>query len=163
MCEGDETAREVGILRAKRPEGGFSYRNAEVVRSGGEILGALIGYSIETATSDDNIAQAPMVMRPLLELENEAEGSSYVSALAVMPEARNAGIGLRLLESGEARAKSAGADRLSLIVRNRNPACRLYRRFGFRDVARRPICTQGWDFDGRDWLLLINTISPEAV
>lgn len=52
--------------------------------------------------------------------------------LAVLPDARGRGVGRRLLEHVEARARARGCCKITLEVLDRNePALRLYRAFGF--------------------------------
>lgn len=54
--------------------------------------------------------------------------------LAVLPGARGRGVGRRLLEHVEARARALGCCKLTLEVLDRNEtALRLYRAFGFGD------------------------------
>ena len=61
------------------------------------------------------------------------EGECYIEMMSVLPEMRGRGIGNRLLEFCEECARARGADRLTLGVVSRNPAKRLYERFGFVD------------------------------
>jgi ribosomal protein S18 acetylase RimI-like enzyme len=64
--------------------------------------------------------------RPLLNIHD----------LAVLPEARGAGIGRALLAAAEAHARASGCCKLTLEVQEDNaPARHLYERFGFRDVT----------------------------
>ncbi|MEO0652559.1 MAG: N-acetyltransferase, partial [Planctomycetota bacterium] len=66
------------------------------------------------------------------------EGDFYVFAIATAPEARGLGLGTRLLEETEGRARAAGCARLALDVAHANEgAQRLYRRRGFA-VAGQP-------------------------
>ena len=51
--------------------------------------------------------------------------------LAVIPDARGKGIGKRLLDAVEEKAKELGCAKLTLEVLEENPAKRLYERFGF--------------------------------
>lgn len=55
-----------------------------------------------------------------------------VHDLAVLPEARGKGIGKKLLEAVEAKARELGCVKLTLEVLEENPAKRLYERFGFQ-------------------------------
>ncbi|KAL3803342.1 hypothetical protein HJC23_009306 [Cyclotella cryptica] len=57
----------------------------------------------------------------------------YIESICVVSEMRGRGVGLRLLEFCEARARERGARILSLGVVAKNPAKRLYERFGFVD------------------------------
>jgi ribosomal-protein-alanine N-acetyltransferase len=57
--------------------------------------------------------------------------------LAIAPEMRRRGIGRGLIERGCAEAKSTGARRLHLEVREGNPATALYQSAGFAAAGRR--------------------------
>lgn len=51
--------------------------------------------------------------------------------IAVTASARGQGVGYRLLEAVESRARAMGCSHLSLEVNDANPARKLYARFGF--------------------------------
>jgi ribosomal protein S18 acetylase RimI-like enzyme len=149
-----QTVWDVGRRRAERETGSFSYRNATNVESIGTAAGALIGYEIakepEPVPSD-----MPAMFVPLQELENLAPDTWYVNVLAVLPQFRGTGLGSRLLaladETGE-RLKKSG---MSVIVADNNTgARRLYERFGYAEAGRRPIAKEGWQTEGREWMLL---------
>ena len=62
-----------------------------------------------------------------------------VMNLAVSPQYRRSGIGQRLLETLINRLAAEGINSLALEVRPSNEAAlTLYRRFGFREIGRRP-------------------------
>lgn len=66
-----------------------------------------------------------------------ARGTVHVAQIAVLPEARRAGLGEALLRSVARLARAAGARRLTLMVDERNAAARgLYERLGFVEEAR---------------------------
>lgn len=58
--------------------------------------------------------------------------------LGVIPRQRGRGYGARLLEQFLHGAKSRGALRVLLEMRQGNPAERLYQRYGFAQIGRRP-------------------------
>ena len=59
--------------------------------------------------------------------------------VAVEPDARGSGIGSALIESAGRNAAGRGASCIHLEMRENNEAAaRLYRRFGFKGVGRRP-------------------------
>jgi ribosomal protein S18 acetylase RimI-like enzyme len=142
----------IGIARAARDEGAFSWRNAILAEVGGAVAGLLVHYRIgtEPAPLDDQ----PGLFQPLQRLENRALDTHYVNILATYPAFRHRGVGRALLEAAE---RSAGDARgLSLIVADRNaPARRLYRRFGFVEAAAEPIVADGWQTDSTAWLLML--------
>ena len=64
-------------------------------------------------------------------------GEAELLLLAVAPQYRRRGHGLRLLDQFEAAARALGAERLLLEMRDTNPANGLYRQFGFTPVGGR--------------------------
>ena len=70
-------------------------------------------------------------------LVRAAPGEEELLLIAVKPEFRGCGIGRRLLEAFAADARARGAERLFLEMRENNPADRLYRSVGFRQIGRR--------------------------
>lgn len=56
-----------------------------------------------------------------------------VHDLSVAPDARGQGVGKALLEAVAEHARSLGCGKVTLEVRDDNPAARLYRREGFTD------------------------------
>jgi len=143
-----------GAARAAREEGGFSYRNAVVAERDGRTAGTLIGYGIgedpEPVTAD-----MPAMFVPLQELENLALGTWYVNVLAVLPGARNLGIGSTLLDRADEIGRAGGKRGMSIIVSDANEgARRLYERHGYRETAKRTMVKDGWENGGRNWVLL---------
>jgi ribosomal protein S18 acetylase RimI-like enzyme len=154
MTEPGETAWDVGIRRAAREEGSFSYRNAIMVECDGKAAGALIGYEIPDHP-EPVVRDMPEMFVPLQELENLAPGTWYVNVLAVLPEYRNLGLGSTLMQLADETGRSKGKQGTSVIVSDGNPgARRLYERFGYRERARRPMVKEGWENEGRNWVLL---------
>ena len=149
-----ESPWDVGRRRAAREEGSFSYRNATVIELDGKAAGCLVGYDIpdEVAPIPENM---PDMFRPLQELENLVPGTWYVNVLAVLPEARNKGLGTNML----AEADRVGAQRkkrgMSVIVSDANSgARRLYEKCGYFECARRDMVKEDWQNEGAAWLLL---------
>lgn len=66
-------------------------------------------------------------------LHTSQEGECYIEMIGVLSEVRGHGIGTRLLQFCEARARERNARALTLGVVANNPAKRLYERFGFVD------------------------------
>jgi ribosomal protein S18 acetylase RimI-like enzyme len=72
-------------------------------------------------------------------------GAMEVSYLGLVPTARGQGLGDELVRRSIAFAASRGFDALTLSVDVRNePALRLYRRHGFRDLDRRDVYLAAW-------------------
>jgi ribosomal protein S18 acetylase RimI-like enzyme len=151
-----QTPLDIGMQRAARAEGGFSYKKAWIAEVGGRAAGMLLGYPqpdpYETGPLDD----LPPVVRPLVELEALSPGSWYVNAVAVLPDHRGAGVGSRLMALAKTSAGSAGCRDLSLIVAEDNRgAVALYRRLGYAEAARRQVVTYPGCRHGGDWLLMV--------
>ena len=147
-----ETAMDVGARRAAREEGGFSFRQAHVVRAEGKVISALVSYPVTEPTAEAEFTQVPPVFRPLLALENALTPSWYVNVLATVEGARRQGAASRLLKEAENQARQAGFRDLTLITGDDNPARGLYERFGFRERTRLPIVKDGWDYPGTCWI-----------
>jgi ribosomal protein S18 acetylase RimI-like enzyme len=149
-----ETAWEVGLKRAAREEGSFSYRNATMIELQGEAAGCLIGYEIPDAPEPIDPVM-PAMFRPLQELENLAPGTWYVNVLAVRPAFRSKGLGTALLGVADETSRRLGKRGMSVIVSDDNRgARRLYERRGYREAASRPMVKDDWVNDGQSWVLL---------
>jgi ribosomal protein S18 acetylase RimI-like enzyme len=154
MAGAGETAWDVGRKRAARDSGGFSYRNAVVIEHDGRCGGALIGYAIADRPEPIPSDMPPMFV-PLQELENLAPSTWYVNVLAVLPELRNKNLGSRLLGLADETGRALGLKGMSVIVSDTNAgAQRLYERHGYRVAATRTKVKEGWQNDGREWVLL---------
>ena len=70
-------------------------------------------------------------------LTRSVADESELLLLAVMPDHQGKGIGRQLLEQFIDRARSDGATRVHLEVRDGNPAVAMYRAAGFEPVGRR--------------------------
>jgi len=153
-----EAAFDVGIRRAAREEGSFSYRNAMVIEQRGEAAGCLIGYVIPDEPEPIS-ADLPAMFVPLQELENLAPATWYVNVLAVLPQLRGIGLGTSLLRLADATGRALGKSGMSVIVSDGNDgARRLYERCGYRVAAGRPMVKEGWANPGGNWLLLTKTL-----
>jgi ribosomal protein S18 acetylase RimI-like enzyme len=138
-AEDDQEPIDVGTARAAREDGNFSYRNAVVSEEGGEVVALLLAYRLPEAGEDVDLDEVPEVLRPLVELELLAPGTFYVNGLATLPGYEGRGLGTRLLNVAADLAAEAGCDELSIEVFEQNEgAVRLYERYGYRTVARRP-------------------------
>ena len=158
MAEPGETACDVGVRRARRETGAFSYKNAIVTDLGAGPVAALLGYrqpAVPAPIGPDMLA----MFVPFQELENLAPDTWYVNVLAVLHDHRGQGHGTRLLATAGAIAVDEGAPGLSIIVADTNlGARRLYQRDGYREVAQRTSIKQGWDGPGNAWILLTKAL-----
>jgi ribosomal-protein-alanine N-acetyltransferase len=85
-------------------------------------------------------------------------GDSELLLLAVAPATRRRGVGRRLLQQFIERAKSEGATRMHLEVRDGNPAIEMYRAAGFEAAGRRNNYYRGTDGSQFDALTFVRTI-----
>ena len=164
MAQPGEKVRDVGIRRASREEGAFSYRNAIVGDEGDGAITALIGYRLpnEPGPIDPDM---PAMFVPMQELENLAPGTWHINVLATYPEQRNRGHGARLIRTAEQLARAHGCQGLSIIVSDANHgARRLYERLGYHLSATRAMVKEDWQNPGQNWVLLVkpHTTSPST-
>ena len=158
MAGPGESIWDVGRRRARRQEGGFSYRHATMAEISGTVAGCIIDYPAAAEPAEIDPETPPMFV-PLMELENLAPGSWYLNVLAVSPGIRGKGVGSGLIANAEARAKRAGKNVVSMIASDGNPnAIRLYERLGYIRRQRRPIVKKGWIYDGENYVLLTKEI-----
>jgi len=160
LAEPGQSTLEVGRERARREEGGFSYRNAIIAETDGEVAASLIGYRLDDPYDLTGLDELPKFVRPLIRLEAQAPGSWYVNVLATFPEFRGEGIGAKLLEVVEAKGRDEGASAMSVIVGSWNEgAARLYARAGYASVASEPaILPPSFPHQG-DWVLMIRSLA----
>ncbi len=155
MAEPGETVWDVGQRRARREEGGFSYRNAVLSEQDGRVASVLIGYALPDQPETIDYTSMPAMFVPLLELENLVTGTWYVNVLATYPQFRRQGHGTRLLTLAERIAKDSGRSGLSIIVSDANQgARRLYEACGYGFVDQRPLVKDDWENPGKNWVLL---------
>lgn len=156
MAAPGEAALDVGMARAARDAGGFSWRNAHLAVIDGAVAGGLVSYRLGRAP--EPTGDLPAIIRPLQVLENQAPGSHYINAIATYPSFRRCGVGAALM--AQAQALAAGAPSISLIVADANEAAlRLYASCGFAERARAPLVSNGWQCAARHWLLLEKPIT----
>jgi ribosomal protein S18 acetylase RimI-like enzyme len=138
-CVEGQTPLEIGIERAKRKIGGFSYTNALVAESHGYPVGIVLSYAI-TEVPTDNPSDLPAPIAPFVALEKQSENTWFINALAVFAEGRNQGIGTRLLAAAEDQARAHGFEKMSIQVYAQNTrAVRLYERLGYERVSSEPV------------------------
>jgi ribosomal protein S18 acetylase RimI-like enzyme len=159
-----QSVLELGRERARREQGGFSYRNSVVAEVDGEVAAGLVGYRLDDPYDlEGSLAETPDIVRPLVRLEAKAPGSWYVNVLATFPEYRRRGIGARLLAIAEEKAREQGARSLSVIVGSWNDgAARLYGGAGYETVAKeKAILFPGCPHQG-DWVLMVRSMAGSS-
>ena len=158
-----QSAVEIGRERARRDEGGFSYRNATIAEIGGEIAACLVGYRLDEPYDLGGFDAMPELVQPLVRLEAQVPGSWYVNVLATFPEFRRDGIAGRLLAIADEKARELRAPSLSVIVASWNEdAARLYARAGYAaSTSEKALPFPGCPHTG-DWLLMVKPLLPAA-
>jgi len=158
-AEPGQSARAVGLERARRDTGGFSWRNTVVRDDNGDVSAALIGYALPESPESGSCDDLPPMFVPLQQLEDLACGTWYINVLAAYPAHRGRGYGTALLKIAAQRAAQAGCYGLSLIVSDANEGGRrLYERNGYVETARLPMVKEGWTNDGSEWILMIRPL-----
>ena len=134
-----QTPLEVGTARARREQGGFSYKNAVVAERAGHVLGMVLSYPISQAY-ERAPADLPAPLVPFAALEAKSVGTWYGNALAVRAGSRGVGSGAALIAHAQKQASDAGFDTISIQVYAQNTgAVRLYLRLGVEVAASTPV------------------------
>lgn len=154
-AEGTYDPIEVGRLDMMTDDE-FGWRNCTMAEVDGEVAGMLLGYR----KADEFTPVGPEVtgfMRPIEELEADANGTWFISMLGVHIGWRGKGVGSQLLDVAEVKRGETKAKGLSLIVEDTNEgARRLYERRGYAVRNSRPMGRYpGGGPGGRDWLLMV--------
>jgi ribosomal protein S18 acetylase RimI-like enzyme len=131
----------------------YSFQNVVFAERDKAIVGMAAGYTAEQHrhSSDQPLKQAPgypavrkgivgALCAPLLRiLDTLADGDFYLLSIGVDRELRGEGVGSRLIDSIEARARASGAIRLALDVSAKNGGARkLYERRGMAVESQWP-------------------------
>lgn len=152
-AEPHECVLDVGARRYARQSGAFSYSNCLVAEMDGELVGMVHAHPMGKP-SVDRVRETDPVLRPFQLLEEP--DSLHIASLAVVPFARNLGIGSFLLRAAGWWAGVRGLQRLSLVCFERNErAMALYRRAGLQELRRHPVLAHPMlDHGGGDAVLL---------
>lgn len=108
------------------------------------------------------VASEPGHGRIGFSLSRTIAGEAELLLIAIHPDHRRRGIGRLLLDDFLQTARSAGASRLHLEVRDGNPAIAMYRRAGFEPAGRRSKYYRGKDGSQFDALTLVHASSTSA-
>lgn len=138
-CVEGQMPLEIGIERAKRTTGGFSYKNALVAEPHGYPVGMVLSYAITEAPTE-NPDDLPAPIAPFVALEKLSVNTWFINALAVFAEGQNQGLGSQLLFAAEDQARANGFKKVSIQVYAQNTgAVRLYERLGYVQEASDPV------------------------
>ncbi|WP_282608698.1 GNAT family N-acetyltransferase [Pelagibius sp. Alg239-R121] len=125
-----------GAQRYARSNTVFSFENCHLAERGGIVIGML--HAFKMTVDPDAAPESDPVLKPYSELEDP--GSLYISGLAVVKEFRSGGIGAKLMDCAEDRARKESLTRLSLICFDQNTrALAFYQRRGFELRDQRPL------------------------
>lgn len=155
-AEGTYDPIEVGRLEMMRDDTEFGWTSVTMAEVDGEVAGMLLGYRKDDAF-EPVPAEVTGFMRPIEELEAEANGTWFISMLGVHLRWRSRGVGSALLEVAEIKRDETSAKGLALIVEDGNAgARRLYERLGYAVRDSRPMdAYPGGRRPGNDWLLMV--------
>lgn len=156
-AEGTYDPIEVGRLEMLDDDTEFGWKSVTMAETtGGEIAGMLLGYRKPDAF-EPVPPEVTGFMRPIEELEAEANGAWFISMLGVHVSWRGRGVGSQLLDVAEVKRAETRAKGLALIVEDENEgARRLYERRGYSIRTARPMGRiPGGGPAGRDWLLMV--------
>ena len=160
MASAESSSLDVGVIRAKREEGAFSYKNAKVIRNQSSVAGMILSYRLDDPYIVGDVEDYPEVVRPLVILESKVPGSWYVNAIATNEFQRGKGIAKCLLENTETEAQTQGVFQSSLIVASNNIAAkRLYVNLGYEFKASLPVIPYPGCRHGGDWELMVKKLS----
>lgn len=153
MASPGESACEIGRNVIRNDEGHFThFTNWRIAEHKGQSVGALNGYIIPKISGP---APNMEVVKPLNELKALAAGTWYISAAAIYQEFQGKGFGKALLVEAERVARSAGSDRLTLMVGSFNAkAYGLYQASGFTEWSRRPFFPFPGSDEPGEWILM---------
>jgi len=106
----------------------------------------LLAYPLPAAAdNDEDPADFPEFVRPIIELEQCVPESFYINMLAAYPRFRGQGIGSALMARSDGLALEAGCELITLGVFETNTdALRLYRRLGFELLESRPMVASAY-------------------
>ncbi len=148
--------RSGAILAAVMTQAGhqLSYEHAVVATIDGQVNGFCQGWPHGTTPADAELMRAAglralramaieLLGRQVFRaLAQHSPGEWYLQAIAVLPRARGAGVGRRLMSDAFARAAAAGCDAVCLDVDAANARAQaLYARLGLRVVSTSPAAT----------------------
>ncbi|MCV6822950.1 MULTISPECIES: GNAT family N-acetyltransferase [Halocynthiibacter] len=96
---------------------------------------------------------------PLVELENMVPGCWCLNVIATLPEYRGRGHAALLMQQAEKLAREGHHASIALAVANNNTgAIRLYQKWGFSELARRPMTNGDWDGPEENWVLMVKPL-----
>jgi len=155
-AEGTYDPIEVGRIEMMRDDTEFGWSNVTMAEADSEVAGMLLGYR-KSDVFEPVPAEVTGFMRPIEELEAEANGTWFISMLGVHIGWRGKGVGSTLLDVADVKRDDSSAKGVALIVEDSNAGARkLYERRGFAVRSTRPMVKYpGRGSSGGDWLLMV--------
>ena len=102
---------------------------------------------------------ASEVVKLLKALKDVAAGTWYIAVASIYPEHQGKGFGKSLLSEAENIVRSAGKDRLTLMVGSFNTrAYGLYEKSGFAEWERRPFHPFPGSDEPGEWILMVKDL-----
>lgn len=151
-----ESPLEAGLRQTAERSGEFSFTHSRVYSHDNAIVGVCQAFDLDSVRDNRRIHNCCDVIRGLVELEELAQGSWYINALATASGVRGRGVGRSLLADSARRADALGLRQVSLIVSSNNqPAKALYDRLGFRFEAQRVAESFPEQVNGGEWILML--------
>jgi ribosomal protein S18 acetylase RimI-like enzyme len=140
-----------------------SYEHCWIAQNDRRVTGMINAFPMDDlahAPSDPHLTPDRLgVLAPVEELMGEANGSYYISAVAVYPQFRGHGIGTTLMAAATADARQSGFTVTSLVSFEQNGrAVALYRQLGFAVTARRPVIPHPLVHHSGDLLLMMRRL-----
>ena len=150
-----QTIEQAGAERASIETANFSYRNTLLARIDGEVAGMLLAYRLPAAAdNDEDPADFPEFVRPIIELEQCVPESFYINMLATYPRFRGHGSGTALMAQTAPLAQAGDCELISIgVFATNSGALRLYRRLGYELIDSRPMAASAYH-EACDVLLL---------
>ncbi|MBV59953.1 MAG: GNAT family N-acetyltransferase [Nevskiales bacterium] len=151
-----ESPLEAGLRQMSERQGEFSFTHSRVYAHQDAVVGVCQAFDLDSVRDRRDIQNCCDVIRGLVELEQMAQGSWYINALATASSLRGRGVGRALLADSVRRADALGLRQVSLIVSSNNrPAKALYDRLGFRFEAQRVAEQFPEQGHGGEWILML--------
>ena len=156
-----QSSFEIGrkVIREDASNGGH-FTKWQVAILDHEVVGGLCSFPINDPDDGSDHSKVPPAIMPFIELNEIGKGTYYVSVASVFPEYRGRGIGTSILDKAVELARPTQAKSVSLIVESFNPdAKRLYDRYGFQELARRPFIPFPGCEDEGDLILMVKELT----
>lgn len=128
----DDLDRIMAVMEAAfDPQWGEAWTRRQVESS---LMMPTTHYRLLSADGEEPVEEAHAAAFAMV---RAAPGEEELLLIATVPEQRGKGLGARMIELLAQDARTRGADRLFLEMRENNPAIALYERQGFTPIGRR--------------------------